>query len=586
MIDGNGGAPVPNSSIVIEGNRITSVGAAGQVEIPQGAQVIEAAGKWVLPGLMDAKSNWYWHYGETALAYGTTSAFVSGGRNDTGIALRDAVNQGLIEAPRLFQTYVAIRGKGPNGDGPDEYRPGEGNKMIASAEEAVQWVKNAVEAGADFITFGDGNGPKEWWAAGVKEAEAANKAIVFRAMGPQTRAREVCAMGNGIVYVHTGNLGAQVAHDEAKWAQYVQLPPDAYADMDDAKAGAMIEQLVACNAYLEPDLMAADRGFHKGWSRVQTENEAFLVDENLKAYYPPHSNRGVIENAKSPETYLDPEQLELRRAGFLNHVALMKRYVDAGGKIVPASDNPQTHPGLGLHQEITAFVEDVGITPMQAILSATKWTAEAFKQSDLGVVANGKLADVIIVNADPLADIKNLRQIDTVIKDGKIVDRTYNKDYPAHIFANTRDNYEAPVVSNLGWMEAVKRATWRPNNRNGGWGQSGGLDSELAPPPGVEAITPYVVDQHSTDTQMTITGFNFVKGSEVLVDGTAVPAQVTSRTELMVTLPAALLTRPGKHSVVVKNPLPLAYPEWGDRSNPAYFLVPYAFTKTHSHNKF
>src|SRR5690349_11665266 len=70
LIDGNGGAPVPNAVIVIQGNRITGVGRAGQVQVPAGATVINAAGKWITPGLIDAKSNWSWPYGEAYLRYG------------------------------------------------------------------------------------------------------------------------------------------------------------------------------------------------------------------------------------------------------------------------------------------------------------------------------------------------------------------------------------------------------------------------------------------------------------------------------------------------------------------------------------
>lgn len=269
LIDGNGGDPVANSVVVIEDNRIAAVGTEGDTEIPDGAQIIDAAGKYVLPGLLDAKSNWYWNYGEAGLRWGVTSVFSSGGRNDTGMALRDAVDHKIIESPRVFQTYVAIRGRGPDGTGPDPYSPGGGNKMVASAEEAVEWVGRALEADADFITFGDGNGPEEIWAAGIDAAVAADKAVVFRAMGPQTRAREACAMADGIVFVHTGNVGAQIAADEEKWANYTGLPPDPFSEMDDAKAEAMIEHLVGCDAYLEPDLMAADRGFHVNWARVQ-----------------------------------------------------------------------------------------------------------------------------------------------------------------------------------------------------------------------------------------------------------------------------------------------------------------------------
>ena len=587
LIDGNGGAPLANSVIVVQGDRITAVGAAGQVQIPAGAEVIDASGKWVLPGLMDAKSNWYWQYAEPALFWGVTTAFSSGGRNDLGSATRDAINHGVFPGSRLFQTFVAIRGRGPDGARRDSYVPGQGNKFVATPEEVVQWVNNAIEGGADFITFGDGNGPVEMWAAGIAEAERYNKAIVFRAMGPQTRAREVCEMGDGIVMVHTGNVGAQIATDEEKWASYIGLPPDAYSDMDEAKMHTMIEHLVGCNAYIEPDLMAADRGFHRNWARVQQENREFLNDPNLAAYYPQQSYVGVIENSKSPETYLDPDELEIRRQGFLNHVRFLKAYVDAGGKIVPASDNPQTHPGLGLHQEITAFVEDVGLTPMQAILSATLWTAEGYKvDGDLGTVEEGKLADIIVLNANPLQNILNLREIDTVIKNGDVIDRTYNPDFVGGMFGNNDLSDNWAVIGDAGWMRALKNATWQPNARNGRFAAVGGIDSEKALTPGIEAITPYTLIRGTGDTDMRITGFHFVTGSQAYIRDQAIPTAVDSRTEIRVTIPASVLAEAGKHPITIKNPEPLVNPRWGDTSNPAYVLVPFEFTTAYSHNRF
>jgi hypothetical protein len=386
-------------------------------------------------------------------------------------------------------------------------------------------------------------------------------------------------MGEGIVYVHTGNVGAQIAVDEEKWKDYIALPPDAYADMDEAKVQPMIDHLVGCNAFLEPDLMATARGFHRNWARVQQENRDFLNDENLAAYYPRHSFAGVIENSKSPETYLNPEQIAQRTAGFRNHAAFLKRFVDAGGKLVAASDNPQTHPGLGTHQELTAFVEDVGITTMQGIMSATSWVADGFKLEDLGRVEAGKLADVIVVDADPLADILNLRRISTVIKNGDVVDLDYDPNYRGSMFQNRMDEDYDINVGSGDWAAALKEATWRPNARNGGFGNAGGIDSEKAPTPGIEAFAPHTVLRGSADTVVTVTGFNFVNGSKVTVDGQEVPTEVVSRTELRATIPAALFAEAGKLDVAVKNPLPLATPAWGDTSNFAHLLVPFEYTR-------
>ena len=73
LIDGNGGAPVANSVIVIQGNRISAAGAAGQVQVPAGAQTIDARGKFVVPGLWDAQTNYSWFNGELNLNQGVTS---------------------------------------------------------------------------------------------------------------------------------------------------------------------------------------------------------------------------------------------------------------------------------------------------------------------------------------------------------------------------------------------------------------------------------------------------------------------------------------------------------------------------------
>ena len=591
LIDGTGRAPVANSVIIIQGNRIQAVGRAGQVRVPAGAQVINAQGKWITPGLIDAKANWNWPYAEAFLHWGVTSAMVSGARNDTGIAERDAINNGIFKGPRLFETFVGLRGAGADGRRADNYVPGSGNKVVKNAEESVQWVKNALEAGADFITFGDGDGPVDVWKPAIDEVNKSGKAVVFRAMGPQTRAREVAMMTTGAVLVHTGNVGTQIAKDPAKWATYIGLPPEAYSDMDDAKADEMIRYLVSRNIYLEPDLMATARGFHKNWARVQQETRDVFNDPNLRAYYPDYSMHDVWENVKSPELWLTPERLAVRAAGFKNHTRFLKKYVDAGGKIVTASDITQTGPGIGVHQEMTAFVEDVGLTPMQALQATTKWVAEGFKMPDLGSIEPGKLADIVIVNADPLVDILNMRKIDTVMKDGKVVDRAYDRNFKGNMFNNneTPVDFGFNVVAYTDWADALKRATWRPNvgAARGEPGLPGAIpDPELSPTAGIESIMPYVLTRGTGDTALTIKGYNFIKKSQVVIDGEAVPTTVVSRTELRAQVPARLLANAGKLHIVVRHPKPLDGPQWGETSNPAFLLVPFEFTTKFSRNRF
>ena len=406
-----------------------------------------------------------------------------------------------------------------------------------------------------------------------------SKGIDFRAMGPQTRAREVAAMGTGIVLVHTGNSGSQIAKDPSKWATYIDLPPDAYADMDEDKANDQIKLLVSRQMLLEPDLMATARAFHKNWKRVQQEDRDFVNLPGLKAAYPEYAYHQVWENVKSADTYMKPDEIERRAAGFKNHTWFLKHFVDAGGRLVAASDDPQTHPGLGVHQEMTAFVEDVGLTPMQAIQAGTSWVADGFKIADIGRIAPGKFADVLIVNADPAQDIMNLRKIDTVIKDGKVLERAFHPNYKGGMFNNSRLHDFDNNVEGTDWADALKRATFRPNVLNGRYNTAGGFDTELAPTPGIEAIAPHTVMRGSPETVIKVSGFNFVRGSVALVNGKPVATKVASRTELEATVPAATLAKAGKFKLTVRNPKPLSAPQWGDVSNDSYVLVPYEFSK-------
>ena len=592
LIDGNGGAPVANAAVVIEGNRITQIGRKGQLRHPAGAQVIAADGKFIIPGLIDAKSNYASNFGEAYIIWGVTSGVWSGGGGDAGNAERDAINHGVFTGPRLFNSYAAINGAGPDGKKQDNGIPGRYPYIAHTPEEARTISQEFLAAGADYLSAGDGDGPPEVFAVVVEEAHKAGKAAVMRTVGPGTTGME-CAMLNCDVLIHTGEVGVRMTTDATKdkWKAYIGLPPDEYSDMEDAKVPAMVKLLVDHHVALEPDIMAADRGFSKTWSRVQQDDANFFADPALRAYYPLLQIKGLTENAKSPETYMTPAQLDVRKRGFANHMRFLKMFVDAGGKIVPASDIPQTPPGLGVQQEMRAFVEDVGLTPMQALQAATSWAADAFKLKDLGRIQKDKLADIVIVTDDPTKDVMNLRKIDTVIKDGKVQDRAYHADYLSKTFkAGLNDDgsccFATPVLEGVAWATALKQATWRPDNLNGGFAGPGGVDSDISPTPGLESIYPYTLAQGSPATQITLKGFNFVRGSRVMVDGKAVPTTVINRTEVQAMIDAATLAKPGRFVVVVKNPQPVGNVMWGDTSNPARLLVPYNFTTGTSQNKF
>ncbi len=619
LLDGNGGAPIANSVIVIRGNRIAAVGRVGRVQIPANATVINATGKWITPGLIDAKANWNWMYGEAFLYYGVTSAMVSGARNDGGIAERDAINHGIYAGPRLYQVVLNAKGGGADRNDPayqrqygmarDNYLPGAGQKTITTPEEARALVRANIAGGADFLGTNDGAAPPEVWAAYADEAHKAGKAVVMRCVGPQTRGKE-CVLAGADVMIHTGEIGNQIAKNPEIWKDWVGEPSEPYCDMDEAKEREMIAFLVQHDTALEPDFVAMDRGLTSTWARVQQEDRDVFNDPNLRAYYPQFTMEDLWDNAKSPEEYMPAGRVSLRRCGFLNHAKLIGDLIKAGGHAVVASDITQAAPGLGVHQEMAVFQEDAHVAPMKILEAATSWTAHHFKINDIGSIEVGKLADILIVNADPAVDILNMRKIDTVIKDGKVHERAYHADYKGGMFANSMTSFDNLVVSNLEWVEAVKRITNLPEAKviavytapNGDKVdiQSGLSDFRRMPgmgpvpnptmslTPGIETMHPHTIIQGATDTEFKLTGINFNTRSIVYVNDKPVPTTVKSGTELTFVVSAAMLADAGKLHLVVKNPKPLflGMTIWGDTSNQAHILVPFTFTTAWSHNNY
>ncbi len=113
LIDGNGGAPVQDAVVVIQGNKITSVSRKGQSAYPANAWIIKADGKYVLPGLFDSQNSYSWYFGEAMLNHGVTSTVDVGTTGETAVPYRDAVFHGKARGPRAF-TGVSRLSVNPN----------------------------------------------------------------------------------------------------------------------------------------------------------------------------------------------------------------------------------------------------------------------------------------------------------------------------------------------------------------------------------------------------------------------------------------------------------------------------------------
>jgi len=578
LIDGNGGAPVQDSVVVIQGNKIASVSRKGQGAYPANAWIIKADGKYVLPGLFDSQNSYSWYFGEAMLNHGVTSTIDVGTTGETAVPYRDAVFHGKARGPRAF-TGVSRLSVNPNplvNAGLEN--PLTHTRVPKSAEETRQFVRAWIAAGADYILTYDGALPMDYYQAAFDEANKAGVPVFTRAYGPVLFAKDAALLGSANL-PHSAGIGIAVTKDPSKFKEGRddRNELDRYAEMDDAKARDLIQILVAHHVALVPTFMINFAGYPKDWDQFTAEARAFFNNPELLSYYPP----SAVQSALQSYTRVDQGPLRERRVkGYQNAMRFHKMFVDAGGHLVVSGNtNDAWVPGVDLHQEMQIMVE-AGLTPMQIIMGSTRYPAEMLrKQKLLGTVEAGKLADVIIVNADPLQDIKNLDKINAVIQDGKVVELGYHANYSSP-FANVAAGTIS--IEGLPWAEAMKKATGGAEGGPQRGSDSGAIaDPVYSPQPAIEAMNPIIVTQGDSAV-VTVTGFNFVRRSAVYFKGKPVPFRVVSSTQLQVTLDGEALREAGRFDLVVKNPDPLepfyARSMWGNgTSNIAHLIVNYKY---------
>jgi imidazolonepropionase-like amidohydrolase len=560
LIDGNGGDPVENAIVVIEGNQIVAAGPAAAITIPAGAETIDATGKYILPGLWDGQVSYSWFFGELFLHHGVTSLVDIGLGGEMSIAARDAVNEGHARGPR---EWIGIAHFG--GFDPEELTgyetPYDGRQRPETFEALQTETRLLLDAGADMIMFHDGDWDPEWVKWACDEAHSRGKPCTQRAGGPRMGAREAALAGVDML-PHARGIGDAIVADGVD----VNNELDKFANMDEAKARDIVDLVVREEVYLLPNIIHEAPGYPADWPQMQAAYEELFADPALLAYYPEGFRTRLERTRRDTATGAVRER---RMPGYQNMLRFYKMVIDEGGKVLVAGDtNGAKVPGSIMHEEMAIF-QEAGITPMQIIMASTKWPAEAMRVIDrIGTVEAGKIADIILVNADPLADIRNMRQIDTVIFDGKVIDHGIHASYSVPFAAY--DNDQRYTINDGHWVTALKEVTGAPR------AMENPPAPDVSPQPAIEAISPTMVERGSGETVLELTGFNFVAGSRVLIDGESVPWEWTDGSKLNVTLSENILAEAGRKEIVVVNPQPMDPSMWGHgTSNQAYLIVKY-----------
>ena len=401
LIDGTGNAPTRNEAIVIQGNRIKSAGRLlGDIKLEDrdSVEVIDAAGQWIMPGLIDAHT--HLSYGNPkvpgeargrgttrpefntlraawnarkVLRSGVTSISVPGGTWFTDVAVRDAIKLGLIDGPRVYcagrmiVTYGSIEDEEPSWVGTPEHSIGV---LCNTAAEMVTEARRQCKHGVNFVKMADSRSgesqtiSKEEIAAVVREAHRRNVRVAIHSRGSaSTRA---------------------AAEAGVDWIMHTDLATE--ADLEAvAKAGVRIVPTVT---FVERVL---EFGREVGQEQIQ----------------------------------IDLDRMKRNMDGLVN---VLQRARAFGIKVLCGTDtgNYSWMPYGKMHaKEAEILVRYGGYTTIEAITACTRDNAFAVGlENEVGVLDAGKLADVIILKQNPVADIRVLQEpsnLAVVIKDGKKV---------------------------------------------------------------------------------------------------------------------------------------------------------------------
>ena len=388
IITMRGDQVIEDGTIVVDGPRIVAVGPSSEVSVPRDARTIDASGKTIIPGLVDAHA----HMGYSALdinpdrewayfanlAYGVTATLDPSANTQAVFAQAEMVAAGLMLGPRIYSTgFILYGAENPN------------KAVVNSIDEARYHIRRLKAQGATAVKSYNQmrRDVRQWIISAARDEE-----ILVVPEGGSMYQQNMSMVLDG----HTG-----IEHA----IPVVPLYRDAVQLVGRSRTG------------YTPTLIVGYGGI---WGENYWYQHYNVYDNERLLQFVPRS----IVDARSRRRLLIPEEE-------WNHIAISKSakaIAEAGGRVQLGAHGQLQ--GLGAHWELWMLAQG-GMTPMEALRSATLWGAEYIGLgTDVGSLEPGKLADLVVLDADPLDDIQNTERIDMVMKNGFLYDSDLNELWP------------------------------------------------------------------------------------------------------------------------------------------------------------
>jgi Amidohydrolase family len=422
IIDTRQGLTSPNLTVVIKNGRIDSIAKHAMIASSQKTQVVNGTGKYLIPGLWDMHAH---SAGGPAapwnekvilplyIANGITGIRDMGGNLQLLQQRKQSIERGELLGPHMY-----ISGPFLNGGKPYEYTittnsPQEGRAAVDKlAGEHVDFIKIlsdlsrdtylaiAEESKKQKLTFA-GHVPESISAADASDAgqrsieHLSGLTIACSREEPELRQQRAAA-------IHKGDNAAYHAAGVRSLDTY-----------DPEKARALFAEFKKNETWQVPTL---------SWWRVQSQIDSLSASDPLLKYVPASARKDKEWNLEQIRQSTSPELVTDLKRAMTRYIELTRGLHEAGVPIMAGTDSPDpwVFPGFSLHDELELLVE-AGFTPSQALRAATYSPAEFIgKSSDYGMAEKGLVADLVLLDADPLLDIRNTRRISAVILRGKL----------------------------------------------------------------------------------------------------------------------------------------------------------------------
>ena len=411
VFDGTSDRAIERASVVVEGGRVREV-VLGPVDPPTGARVVDGRGGTLLPGLIDMHSHLVSDLGaRTYLANGVTTVRYAGNDPDAVLALRDRVEGGRTPGPRILSLGPLLDGVSP--DYPDMSWP---LASAAQARLAVQRLREAYRVDGIILTQ---KPALEVARAAVDEAHRLGLGVTGQTWS--LTAREAIALGfDGLE--NTSRLPeAPGLLPEARLLGYRTIPERSamlarlWAGVDRERLARVGHQMVKYETYLVPTLAGMDALVGRYTARIREDRDTRRLPAPVR-----RDLLGWLGQRFFGASWTRRD-FALWRLGVARYQRFVRDFARLGGRVLVGTDAVKPCAGFLYHEEL-ARLAGSGL-PRDAVLrAATAGAADALGRSDLGRIAPGAIADLVLVSGNPLRRLGALRAIRAVIVAGRLLD--------------------------------------------------------------------------------------------------------------------------------------------------------------------